>query len=155
MAENKIQFKITTPEKVVYEGEVEQVTLPTLEGEITILPNHIPLVGILKAGELFLKENGNPVAMAISGGFLEFKNNNLIVLADTAERVEEIDVARAEEARQRAEKLKLKTQKQIDEREYAFLASKIEKELARLKVARKHRHTSRPTISAENIEEQE
>ena len=149
----KIQFKITTPEKIVYEGEIDQITLPTLEGEITILPNHVSLVSVLKAGELSLKESGKLIALVISGGFLEFKNNNLIVLADTAERVEEIDLVRAEEARQRAEVLK--TEKRLDEQEYATLAAKIEKELARIKVARKHRHTSRPTISSENIEEQE
>lgn len=147
----KIQFKITTPEKIVYEGEIDQITLPTLEGEITILPNHVSLVSVLKAGELSFKESGKLIALAISGGFLEFKNNNLIVLADTAERVEEIDLVRAEEARQRAEALK--TEKRLDEQEYATLAAKIEKELARIKVARKHRHTSRPTISSENIEE--
>jgi F-type H+-transporting ATPase subunit epsilon len=151
----KIQFKIVTPERVVYESQIEQATLPTQEGEITILPNHIPLISVLKAGELRLKEGNNLIVLAISGGFLEFQNNTLTILANTAERVEEIDLARAEEARRRAEELKLKTQKQVDEREYAMLASKIEKELARIKVARKYRHASRPTISSEHLEEQE
>lgn len=149
----KIKFKIATPEKVVYESEIDYVTLPTVEGEIAILPNHLPIISILKAGELCVKEGDNLIAMVISGGFLEFKNNTLTVLADTAERVEEIDLIRAEEARKRAEELK--TEKRVDEREYAMLASRIEKELARIKVARKYRHRSRPSISTENIEEQD
>src|SRR3989339_292034 len=105
-AENKIKFKIVTPERTVYEAEIDQVTLPTQDGEITVLAHHIPLISVLQAGELVAKKDGEEIAMAVSGGMVEVRKNELTILADTAERAEEIDVKRAEEARARAEKLK-------------------------------------------------
>lgn len=134
----KIKFKIVTPERVVYEEEIDQLTLPTKQGEITILPDHIPLVSSLSAGELRVKKGEEIVPMAISGGFLEVQGRNqVVVLADTAERAVEIDEARAEEARRKAEELR---REKIGEAEgFAMLSAKIEKELARLRVKRKHR----------------
>jgi F-type H+-transporting ATPase subunit epsilon len=133
----KIKFKIATPERIVFEEEVNQVTLPTQEGEITVLPNHIPLISVLQAGELVAKKDGEEIAMAVSGGMVEVQKNELTVLADTAERAEEIDLARAEEARRRAEKLK-EEKVRADEAEYAAVAATLEKNLARIKVAKKH-----------------
>lgn len=133
----RIKFKIVTPEKTVFESEIEQATLPVADGEVTILPNHQSYIGALKAGEIMLKTGGEEINIAVSGGFVEFNQNNLTVLADTAERAEEIDVKRAEEARKRAEELK--KEKITDDLEYAKIAAAIEKEMARIKVARKHR----------------
>lgn len=134
----KIKFKIVTPEKTVFDEEVLQATLPVTDGEITILPNHRSYIASLKAGEVCLKlEKGNDVCMAISGGFIEFDKNVLVVLADTAERAEEIDLTRAEDARKRAEELK--KEKIEDDSEYARVAAALEKEMARIRVARKHR----------------
>jgi F-type H+-transporting ATPase subunit epsilon len=123
----------------VYESEVSQATLPVVDGQITILPNHRSYIAALKSGEIALKKDNEEVSMAISGGFIEFNNNELIVLADTAEAAAEIDLARAEAARQRAEELK-KEKVTMGEMEYARVAAAIEKELARIKVAKKH-HT--------------
>jgi len=136
MAE-KIKFKIVTPEKTVYEDSIDQVTLPTQEGEITVLPNHIPLISVLLPGELVIKKDNEEVDMAVSGGMVEVRKNEITILADTAERAEEIDLARAEEARERAEKLK-DEKIRMDETEYAAVASLMERNLARIKVARKH-----------------
>jgi F-type H+-transporting ATPase subunit epsilon len=133
----KIKFKIVTPEKTVYEDEIDQITLPTQEGEITVLPNHIPLISVLTPGELIIKKDSEEIAMAVSGGIVEVRKNELVILADTAERAEEIDVKRAEEARQRAEKLKTE-RIQTDEAQYATAAAMLEKNMARIKVARKH-----------------
>ena len=135
----EINLKIVTPERIIFEGSCLQVTIPTKTGEITILPNHIPLISALQAGELVIKrEDGEFIPMAISKGFLEVQpNSQVVILADSAERVEEIDHARAEEAKKRAEAL-LK-EKRADIESYVTLSAKIEKELARLKVARKHR----------------
>ncbi len=133
----KIKFKIVTPERTVYEEEVDQATLPVSNGEITILPNHRSYIASLKPGELMIKKDKEEISMAVSGGFIEFDNNNLVVLADAAERAEEIDIKAAEEARKRAEDLK--SQKTMDETEYARIAAAIETEMARLRVARKHR----------------
>jgi F-type H+-transporting ATPase subunit epsilon len=136
----RIKFKIVTPERTVHESEVDQATLPVADGEVTILPNHRSYIAALKAGEIILKTDGEEVSMVTSGGFIEFNNNSLIVLADTAEHPEEIDIKRAEEtARKRAEDLK-KQAITMDEMEYAKVAASIEKELVRVRVAKKH-HT--------------
>lgn len=134
---DKIKFKIVTPERTVYESEINQLTLPTAEGEITVLPNHIPLISVLAPGELAAKKGSEEIVMAISDGMVEVRKNEITILADTAERAEEIDLKRAEEARARAEKLK-EEKVQMDETEYATAAAILEKNLARIKVARKH-----------------
>ena len=134
---SKIKFKIVTPERTVYESEIDQVTLPTQEGEITVLPEHIPLISVLSPGELSVKKGGEEIAMAVSGGMIEVRKNEITVLADTAERAEEIDLARAEEARKKAEQLK-ETNIRTQDAEYAAAAAILEKNLARIRVARKH-----------------
>ena len=138
-----IKFKIITPERVVLEDEIYQATLPVEGGEVTILPNHIPYIGAIRSGEIILRERagGEEMSLVTSGGFVEFHNNILVVLADTAERAEEIDLVRAEEARLRAKKLQ-KEQAHTSDEEYARTAALIEKEIARVKVARKH-HSKR------------
>ncbi|MFA5052046.1 MAG: F0F1 ATP synthase subunit epsilon [Patescibacteria group bacterium] len=138
---DKIKFQITTPERVVYEDEVDEVVLPTLQGEIGILPHHIPLVSLLSVGEIRIKKGSETVYMAVSGGFLQVKPNQVTVLADTAEREDEIDEKRAEEARQRAHELLNK--KRADATDFAAVSAKLEKELARLKVARRRRRQPR------------
>jgi F-type H+-transporting ATPase subunit epsilon len=132
---NKINFKIATPERVVFKDDVDEVTLPTRQGEITILPNHIPLIGILQPGMIRVKNKGKEVVMAVSGGFIEVLSTKVVVLADTAERSEEIDVERAELAIKKAKDLQ--EQRAVDGRGFAALSAQIEKELARIKVGRK------------------
>src|SRR4051812_36398896 len=101
-----IHFKIVTPERVLLETEADSVSLPTPLGEITVLPHHIPLVSNLEAGELRYKKGDHLEHFAISGGFVEVKSNNeLVVLADTAEFGHEIDVERASQAREKAKLL--------------------------------------------------
>ena len=132
-----IKFKIVTSEKTVFEDEVDQATFETTDGQITILPNHRSYITSLKSGEAMIKKKGEEIFLSISGGFIEFHDNTLIVLADTAERAEEIDLARAEEARKRAEELKDKVIS-MDDEEYARVAAAIQKESARIRVAKKH-----------------
>jgi len=137
MSDLIIKFKIVTPERVVFEDEVSQITLPVTDGQVTILPNHRSYIASLNPGELMVKKEGKEHWISISGGFVEFHGNELTVLADTAERAEEIDLRRAEEARQRAKELK-KEKIRMDEEEYAHVAAAIQKESARIKVAKKH-----------------
>ncbi len=148
MSDNKkIHFEITTPERVVYSDEVESVSLPTKLGQITILANHIPLVSSIESGEAIIRKDGQESFLAISGGLVEVKGDNrVIVLADTAEHAEEIDEARAEEAKKRAEEL-LKSEERVDAEEYAVVAAKLQRELARLRVAKKHRSQKGMTIN--------
>ena len=134
----KISFEITTPEGVVYKADVDEISLPTRSGEITILPNHIPLVSSLVPGELRIKKNGETIFLATAGGFIEVQpENRVVVLADSAEMAEKIDIKQAEEAKRRAELLM--KEKKVDDVEYSALAGKIEQELARIRVAHKHR----------------
>ena len=97
-------LEVVTPERVAYSGQVASLQAPGSEGSFGVLARHIPLLTSLQIGRLrFVEEGGNEVQMAISGGFVEVGREQVAVLAETAERVEEIDVARAEAARQRAE----------------------------------------------------
>ncbi len=81
---NKIKFKIVTPEKEVFEDEVDQVTLPVTEGQVTILPDHTSYIASLKPGEIIFKKGGEETVLATSGGFVEFDNINFVFFADTA-----------------------------------------------------------------------
>ncbi|QQS61354.1 MAG: ATP synthase F1 subunit epsilon [Candidatus Moraniibacteriota bacterium] len=132
-------FILATPERKVMDCDVVQVTLPVVDGEITILADHIPYVGVLRSGEirLVLAKDSKKEELALSSGFLEFGKNILTVLADTAERAEEIDIERVEKAVARAKEAK--ERKDLNEIEYATVAAQLEKELARLRVARKRR----------------
>lgn len=134
----RIKFKIITPERTVFEDEIDQATLPVTDGEVTILPNHRSYIASLKSGEIMIKKEGKEFNLATSGGFIEFNKNEMIILADTAEMAEEIDLTRAEVARKLAEEA-MQRKVSMNEAEYAAVATAVEKEIARVKVARKHR----------------
>lgn len=138
---NKIKFEITTPERIVFSDEVDEVILPTMNGEIGVLPHHIPLVSLLVPGEVRIKKGSETIYMAVSGGFIQVRPDKVVVLADSADREEEIDEQKAEEARQRAKKLLSETR--ADDAEFAAISALLEKELARLKVARRRRREPR------------
>jgi F-type H+-transporting ATPase subunit epsilon len=99
-----IKLDIVTAERVVFSEDVDVVLAPGVEGQLGVLPHHAPLMTILEPGELLVRKGGEEFLMAVSGGFLEVRPDRIIVLADTAERAEEIDIARAEEAKQRAKR---------------------------------------------------
>ena len=128
-----IKLDIVTAEKVVFSEEVDMVIAPGAEGQLGILPYHTPLMTTLQGGELLVRKGGEELSLAITGGFLEVRPDRVIVLADAAERAEEIDVDRAEEARRRAERtLAEKSAHGIDE---AMVEASLRRALARLKVA--------------------
>jgi F-type H+-transporting ATPase subunit epsilon len=133
-----MKLKIVTPARVLLEQEVDSVTVPTQTGEITVLKNHIPLVSNLKAGELRFALGSDTQYFAVSGGFLEVRDSgDIIVLADTAEFGHEIDQDRAEKAREAAQQLMQDSYH--DEKASADAVALLEKNLARLRVAKKHR----------------
>lgn len=135
----KLKFKIATPERVVFESEIDQITCPTQMGEVTVLPNHIPLVANLVPGELKVVENGKLRYLALAGGFLEVRpKNEVVILADAAEHEEEIDLTRAEEARERARKLM--AEETQDAENFAEAQAMLERALARIKVARRKKY---------------
>ncbi len=142
-----IQFEIATPERIVYKETVDSLTLPTKDGEITVLPNHIPLVAVLVPGVVVVRKGHTEQLMAVSGGFIEVQpNNRVVVLADTADRAEELTESAIEKARADAENV-LKEKRNLDDESFAAAAAGLERELARLKVARRHRTRGGQTIS--------
>lgn len=139
MAQKMINLEIVTPERVVTRQAVRQITLPTTTGEITVLPDHIPLISVLQPGVIELRlEDGTQEVMAVSGGFIEVLKDKVVILADTAERAQELDEERIKAAQERAESLK-KDAKAIDDVEFAAVAAKLEKELARSRAVNRWR----------------
>lgn len=135
-----VKLQIATPEGVAYEdNQIKMVTLPTESGVISIMGDHIPLVSIITSGEIVITKDEYQIELAVSRGILEVRRNSQVyLLADTAERAEEIDLERAEEARKKAEEY-LKQQASLADVEFARIQAKIEKELARIRVARRYR----------------
>lgn len=134
---SKLLFKIITPERVVFSDDVEQVSMMTRNGEITVLPHHIPLVTIIQPGELRYKKNGEELFLAVSGGFAEVRpDNTIIILADTAERAHEIDIERARSAHDRAVKM-MEESKHREDVDYTALQANLDRALVRLKVGNK------------------
>lgn len=124
-------FEIASPERVVLKATVTQVSVPTTEGEITVLSHHIPLVATLKPGVVeALLVDGSREVMSVSGGLVEVMVGKVVILADTAERAAELDEERILAAKAKAEELKAQA-RQHDDVEFARLSAMIEKELAR------------------------
>ncbi len=143
-----LMLKLITPQGIAYEDAIDQVSVPTATGEITILPGHIPLISLLAAGELKIKKGDHETVLAVSpSGVIEVGNDNTVsILADTAERAEAIDVAMAEAARARAEEL-LKQTQFADDREFTTIQAAIEREVNKIRVGQKYRHLRAPEKS--------
>lgn len=98
-----MKLSIITPEKTAYEGEVDSVVLQTVEGEIGILPGHLPLITLLESGDIEVSAQGKKEYLAIDGGFAEVSNDNISVMTEAAIDVEEIDLEEVERAERRAQ----------------------------------------------------
>jgi F-type H+-transporting ATPase subunit epsilon len=139
----KIKLKIITPEKLILEEMVDQVTLPGTEGELTILPDHIPLITGLASGDIVAVTDGEHVPMAVVGGFVEVKNDeegntNVAILADFAEHVSELSDEKIEQAKAYAEKLR-KQQENNEIVDFEHFEAELERSLNRIKIADKWR----------------
>ena len=133
---SSIRLDIVSAERVVYSEDVDVVVAPGVEGQLGILPHHAPLMTTLQAGELLVRKGGEEFSLVISGGFLEVRPDRIIVLADAAERAEEIDIARAEEAKRRAEE---QLSHRAPEADAAQVEAALRRSLIRLKVAERRR----------------
>ena len=129
---NTLHVEVVTAERELYNGEADLVSAPGSEGRLGILPRHAPLITTLATGELRIKLQGAEEPLFVSGGFLEVRSNTVTVLADTAEHAEEIDQARAEEARRRAQERLDQSQ---SDQERAELLGALERAMTRLRVA--------------------
>jgi len=133
----KFKLDIVTPERIVWSGDVDQATLPTRQGEITVLARHVPIVSILEPGEIMIRRDKETVFMAVAGGFVQVTERQTTILADAAERAEEIDLERAERARERARQLMAR--KTGDKVRDAEIISAFQRSLIRIKVAGRRR----------------
>jgi len=140
---SKLRLEIVTAERQTFSGEVNAVIAPGAEGQLGILPHHAPLMTMLQPGELIVKKDGEEFYLAITGGFLEVRPDKVIILADACEQCEEIDTARAEAAKKRAEE-RLKSQS--PEIDHARAEVALRRALVRLKVAEKMRRKFRPNV---------
>lgn len=132
--DHTILLRVVTPNRQVVREDVEEIQAPGREGYLGILPGHAPLISELKAGEVSYRRGREVQRLAVSGGFLEVLPEQVTVLAETAERPEDIDVARAQAARERAEK-RLRSPNQETDIRRATVA--LERALIRLQVASK------------------
>jgi F-type H+-transporting ATPase subunit epsilon len=135
----KFKLEIVTPERLMFSDDIDVLTTPTTQGEISIMAHHVPLVTMIAPGEIKIKKNKETSFMTITGGFIQVAMNKVTILADAAERAEEIDIDRAEAARERARKML--AEKHLDSISHADAVAALQRSLLRLKVAR-HR-TSR------------
>ena len=136
-----LQLKIVTPEKLIIEEMVEQVTIPTKEGEITVLADHIPLIAPLSSGDIVAFVNNEHLPIAVVGGFVEVKTNEkgvteVAILADFAEHVGDISDEVIEKAKAKAEELRKKAinNEIVD---FEHFESELERSLNRVKIADK------------------
>lgn len=131
-----VKLHILTPEKEIYNEEADEVIIPTTAGVIGVLPHHAPLVAQIMPGELEIKHNGKNIPMAVYGGYVEINHNTVSILADYAARVEDIELAKVQEAKERAEKL---MQEKISEEDFAMAEAELQKALMQLRVVRKYK----------------
>ncbi|MCA9385849.1 ATP synthase F1 subunit epsilon [Candidatus Dojkabacteria bacterium] len=140
-----ITLKIVTPEGIISEiSGVQSVTLPTETGVITIKEDHLPLISLLQPGEIEITNEKGTEILSVSTGMIEVREESMVyILADTAERAEDIDIERAEEARRKAEEF-LEEKDILADVDFARLQAKMEKEMARIRVGRKYRKLAPP-----------
>ena len=131
-----IRVDIVTAERLVFSQDADIVMVPGVEGEMGILPHHEPIMTMIKPGEVLVRKGTEEYSMAVSGGFLEVTPDHITILADAAERADEIDIARAEAAKKRAEE---KLTNRTAETDAANAEASLRRALARIKVAEKRR----------------
>lgn len=145
-----IRCEIVSQDRMVYEGEAEAVIVPGTLGEMGILPNHAPLLSTLKFGILKVRSRGREEVFTVAGGVVEVQPHIITILADAAENVQEIDVARAEAARKRAEEM-LKQGPPPDSDAYLKMEAALRRSTLRLDAVRRYRKAPslRPTTREE------
>ncbi|MBP9815477.1 MAG: ATP synthase F1 subunit epsilon [Candidatus Levybacteria bacterium] len=141
MANSKFYFEIITPDGIIYQDNVDEVKLPTPTGEIAILPHHVPLYAKLGDGEATIIKDGKETLMAVLGGIVDISDNKVSIISDYAIQADSIQIAKAEEAKKRAEEAKLNKQETQD---FIMEDKELRKSILELKVAQKIRRPHRP-----------
>jgi len=130
------RLEIVTAERLVFSEDIDALVAWGVEGQLGILPHHAPLMTMLQPGDLMIRKNKEEEYLAISGGFLEVRPDKVIILADACERVDEIDIARAEEAKKRAQETMRSAPLSVDA---GVAEAALRRSMARLKAAQKRR----------------
>jgi F-type H+-transporting ATPase subunit epsilon len=131
-----MKLEIVTPDATVYSADVQMVTLPALEGQIGVLPHHVPLLTQVIPGEMIVRKNGDETFIAVGEGLVLVTADRVAIVTDMAVAAESIDEAKAEEARQRAA---ARLQDKISDEEVASVNAALARSLAQLKVKRHRR----------------
>ena len=132
---NTLRLEIVTPEAKTYSEDVEMVTLPAVEGEMGIFPQHVPLMTQIVSGEVIVRKDGRDYFLAVGEGFVQITGERVAIMTDMAIRAENVDEAKAEQARQRAE---ARLAEKLDDEEMATVNASLAHSLAQLKVKRRH-----------------
>ena len=133
---NTLRLEIVTPEAKTYSEDVDMVTLPGVEGEMGIFPQHVPLMTQIKPGEIAVRKSGQEYHLAVGEGFVEITGNRVAIMTDMAIKAEDIDEVKAEEARKRAE---ARLQEKLTDEETAMVSAALMHSLAQLHVKRRQR----------------
>ena len=144
-----IQLQIITAEREVFSGQVDALNAPGVEGQLGILPDHAPLMTVLQPGELAVRTGGEESYLALSGGYLEVLGNQVIILADAAEDVDEIDEQRAQQAVEQAQQ-RIASRESDVELEQAVAS--LRRAQARVTVARRRRASPHRSIAGQRRE---
>ena len=144
-----IRCEIVSQDRTVFEGDVDIVTLPGMDGEMGILPRHAPLLTTLKFGLIKVRAKGQEQVFTVAGGVAEVQPDIVTILADAAENVEKIDVERAEAAKRRAEEI-LKQGPPADTDAYLAIEAALRRSNLRLEAVRRHRGARRPPYQEDN-----
>jgi F-type H+-transporting ATPase subunit epsilon len=129
-----LKLEIVTPEAKTYSEDVEMVTLPAVEGEMGVFPQHVPLMTQIVPGEVIVRKDGQDYFLAVGEGFVEITGQHVAIMTDMAIRAENVDEAKAEEARRRAE---ARLAEKLDDEEAAMVSAALAHSLAQLKVKRR------------------
>ena len=132
---NTLKLEIVTPEARTYSDDVEMVTLPGVEGEMGVYPQHVPLMTQLVPGEIIVRKDGQDIFLAVGEGFVEVTAERVAILTDMAIRSENIDEVKAEEARKRAE---ARLAEKLNDEETAVITASLAQSVAQLSVKRRH-----------------
>jgi len=129
-----LHIQVITPEKIIIDTQADEIILPTVNGEITVLPHHVPLLTQLAPGELIIKNGSNINHLVVVGGFLEVSPDTVTILADYAVQGKDISAVKAQEAKERAEKL---LKEKLSQKDFALAQADLLKAILELKVAHK------------------
>lgn len=134
-----MHLEIITPEKIIFNDEVDEFIIETPKGQIAVLPHHVNLMTEVVPGEMVIKMKGKEQSLAATGGFLQITDGNCVILSDYAVRIEDIEVEKALAAQKKAEEILKKKDEGISERDYALAQSEMRRAILQLEVGNKYR----------------